>query len=149
MSCKNMIPGWWNWRQTQDLLIQLRRTWDFPGREELVPDQSCRGREWDQRMKTWTHWALLGESHSILANVSSTITGWENRIVSLLISWLIRSLHRNRRKLEFSFKKKTARSRQKLRLQSTSFKIQASSQMQPTNIQPPRNHLGHITKGDN
>lgn len=84
-----------------------------------------------------------------LQMLSFTITGWENRIVPLLISWLIRSLHRNRRKLEFSFKKNTARSRQKLRLQSTSFKIQASSQMQPANIQPPRNHLEHITKGDN
>lgn len=84
-----------------------------------------------------------------LQTLSFTITRWENRIVPLLISWLIRSLHRNRRKPEFSFKKNTARSRQKLRLQSTSFKIQASSQMQQTNIQPHRNHLEHITKGNN
>lgn len=53
--------------QIQDLLVQLLRTWDFTGRKN-AHDQSCHGRDWDQQMRTGTHWALLGESHSILAN---------------------------------------------------------------------------------
>lgn len=79
-----------------------------------------------------------------LQMLSFTITGWENRIVSLLISWL--SLWRNGRKLEFSSKKKH---KVQIKIPSTSFKIQTSSQLQQTNIQPTRNHLEHTTESDN
>lgn len=148
---KEKNPGLVKWRSSTDKqktcwINVLGRTWGFSLAGGIVTHQCCDGREWDQ----WGHRLTelcLEDLVPSLQMLSSTITGWENRIVPLPISWLIDSLCRNGR-IEFS-SKKNSMSRQKFRLQSTSFKIQAFSQMQQTNIQPPRNHSERTTKGNN